>query len=265
MTSLCINLSNILSDILLKSWQTCCGLLQVCRFSQRLSPSSHWPHASHRWAHLCPHASTSWLCSSGEASFPAGRLTCSGVLAALHVGHLLDSASKQHSWRVMVESLQGLAGAVWLLCGHAAGPPVPVGGGGGVAALPILVSATVSVPLSLALGQRAERPLLPHPFHAAGMLGLAPPFTTCTPPNTGGWMASLSSASSLSCGPRPVSAPSSPLLILYWSRPRCIHPSFHTTCERGEQEAPVMLFFSHDPKNSPPPVQEILLLLSSPP
>lgn len=75
----------------------------------------------------------------------------------------------------MVVGLQGLAGTVRFLSGNTTGSVVPVRGGSCVAPLPILVSLTVSVPLPLALGQRAERPLLPHPFHAAGMLGIQLP------------------------------------------------------------------------------------------
>lgn len=75
----------------------------------------------------------------------------------------------------MVVGLQGLAGTVRFLSGNTTGSVVLVRGGSCVAPLPILVSLTVSVPLPLALGQRAERPLLPHPFHAAGMLGIQLP------------------------------------------------------------------------------------------
>lgn len=102
-------------------------------------------------------------------------LTWPGVLCCLLVHHLLDSASKQHPGGVMVEGLQGLAGTVGFLSGNSAGFVVPVRGGGGVTPLSIVDSLTVSFPLSLALGQRAERPLLPHPFHAACMLGIQLP------------------------------------------------------------------------------------------
>lgn len=103
-------------------------------------------------------------------------LTWPGVLCCLLVHHLLDSASEQHPRGVMVEGLQGFAGAVGFLSGNSAGSLVPVGGGGGgVTPLAVLVSLAVSFPLSLALGQRAERPLLPHPFHAACMLGIPLP------------------------------------------------------------------------------------------
>lgn len=71
----------------------------------------------------------------------------------------------------MVKSLERLAGAVRFLSGYAAGSLLLVSRGGGVTSLPILVSLAVSLSVSLALGQRAERPLLPHPFHAACMLG----------------------------------------------------------------------------------------------
>ena len=85
----------------------------------------------------------------------------------------------------MIEGLKGLAGTVRLLSGNAAGSPVPVGRGGGVTALPILVSFVVSLPVPLALGQRAERPLLPHPFHAACMLGIQlPPLQRRRSPET---------------------------------------------------------------------------------
>lgn len=102
-------------------------------------------------------------------------LTWPGELRCLLVHHLLDSASKQHPRGVMVEGLQGFAGAVGFLSGNSAGSLVPVSGGGGVTPLAVLVSLAVSFPLSLALGQRAERPLLPHPFHAACMLGIPLP------------------------------------------------------------------------------------------
>lgn len=102
-------------------------------------------------------------------------LTWPAVLCTLLVDHLLDSASKQHSWRVMVKGLERLAGAVGFLSGHTAGSLLLVSRGGGVTALPILVSLAVSLSVSLALGQRAERPLLPHPFHAACMLGIQLP------------------------------------------------------------------------------------------
>lgn len=102
-------------------------------------------------------------------------LTWPGVLSALLVHHLFDSAAEQHARRVMVEGLQGLAGAVGLLRGHAAGSLLALGRRGCVAALPILVSLAVPLALPLALGQRAERPLLPHPFHAARMLGFPAP------------------------------------------------------------------------------------------
>lgn len=110
-------------------------------------------------------------------------LTWPAVLCTFLVDHLFDSASKQHSWGVMVEGLECFAGAVGFLSGHAAGSLLSVSRGGGVTALPILVSFAVSLSVSLALGQRAERPLLPHPFHAACMLGiqLPPLHRRCSP------------------------------------------------------------------------------------
>lgn len=99
-------------------------------------------------------------------------LTWPAVLCTFLVDHLLDSASKQHSWRVMVKRLERLAGAVGFLSGYTAGSLLPVSRGGSVTALSILVSLAVSLSVSLAFGQRAERPLLPHPFHAACMLGI---------------------------------------------------------------------------------------------
>lgn len=102
-------------------------------------------------------------------------LTWPAVLCALLVDLLFDSASEQHPGRVMFESLERLTGAVGLLSGYAAGSLLPASRGGGVSAFPILVSLAESLSVSLALGQRAERPLLPHPFHAACMLGIQLP------------------------------------------------------------------------------------------
>lgn len=102
-------------------------------------------------------------------------LTWPAVFCTLLVDHLLDSASKQHPWRVMVKGLERFAGAVGFLSGYTAGSLLLVSRGGGVTTFPILVSFAVSLSVSLALGQRAERPLLPHPFHAACMLGIQLP------------------------------------------------------------------------------------------
>lgn len=102
-------------------------------------------------------------------------LTWPAVLCTFLVDHLFDSASEQHPWRVMVKGLECFAGAVGFLSGYAAGSLLLVSRGGGVTALPIPVSLAVSLTVSLALGQRAERPLLPHPFHAACMLGIQLP------------------------------------------------------------------------------------------
>lgn len=101
--------------------------------------------------------------------------TWPAVLCALLVDHLFDSSSKQHPWGVMVKSLEGFTGAVGLLSGYAAGSLLSISWRGGVSGLLIDVSLAVYFSVSLALGQRAERPLLPHPFHSACMLGIQLP------------------------------------------------------------------------------------------
>lgn len=102
-------------------------------------------------------------------------LTWPAVLCVLLVDHLFDSSTKQHPWGVMVKSLEGFTGAVGLLSGYAAGSLLSVSWRGGVSGLLIDVSLAVYFSVSLALGQRAKRPLLPHPFHSACMLGIQLP------------------------------------------------------------------------------------------
>lgn len=102
-------------------------------------------------------------------------LTWPAVLCTLLVHHLFDPSSKQHPWGVMVKRLEGFTGAVGLLSGYAAGSLFSVSWRGGISGLLIDVSLAVYFSVSLALGQRAERPLLPHPFHSARMLGIQLP------------------------------------------------------------------------------------------
>lgn len=99
-------------------------------------------------------------------------LTWPAVHWTLLVDHLLNSASEQHAWGVMVVRLEGLAGTVGLLGRHAAGSLLSVSRGGSVAAFLFPLSLPVSLSVSLALGERAEGPLLLHLFHAERMLGL---------------------------------------------------------------------------------------------
>lgn len=172
-------------------------------------------------------------------------LTWPAVLCTLLVDHLLDSPSKQHPWRVMVKGLERFAGAVGFLSGNAAGSLLPVSRGGGVTALPILVSLAVSLSVSLALGQRAERPLLPHPFHAACMLGIQlPPLRHRRSPETlatGLFHSSLPLLFLLwlwfsSCTDFP---PNSPPLLVNLSRSllQSIQSSTHSTCRKRERQS----------------------------
>lgn len=128
-------------------------------------------------SHLTNEATSPCALTLSTAYNVTCSLTWSAVLCALLVDHLFDSSSKQHPWGVMVKGLEGFTGAVGLLGGDAAGSLLSVSWGAGVSALLIGVSLAVYFSVSLALGERAERPLLPHPFHSACMLGIQlPPF-----------------------------------------------------------------------------------------
>lgn len=155
-------------------------------------------------------------------------LTWPSVLGTLLVHHLFDSAPEQHPWGVMVKGLQRFAGAVGLLGGYAAGSLFSIGRRGGVPALPILFFLAVSLSFPLALGQRAERPLLPHPFHAACMLGIPlPPLHQRRSPEALATvlysLPSSPSSSSSGCDSHPV--PVSPQSPLPTSEPQPVTPS----------------------------------------
>lgn len=99
---------------------------------------------------------TGW-CQRHLLRYDSSRwLTLAAVLVCLSVDHLLDVASVQQAWGVVVEGLQRLAGAVGLLGGHAA--VFAVAGWARVAALF----------LSPALGQWAVGPAFFH-IHPARM------------------------------------------------------------------------------------------------
>lgn len=116
-----------------------------------------------------------WIILSYYWNRVVAVLTWPAVVIGLLVGHLLDSAWEQQPGGVMVVGLQRLARAVGLLGWHTAGPFL-VCRWCGVTPFPIPLPFTVSLSVSLVLGEWAERLLLLHLFHAACIL-CPPPFS----------------------------------------------------------------------------------------